>query len=283
MPRPHIEFIQAQALDWADGLPAGNARPDVTSKTLSLDDATDAATCVVRYPAGWHRDVGEVLSTDEEFYVLDGAITINGIEYDRDSFAHLPVDHLRTAAASKGGAVLLTFFEGPVDATPASAPGPGFRADRLVEKISAPTADWGNVDLDAMGLREISTGSRLLSLFTDPDTGEITYLTGVAPFKSESSPERHPVGQEFYILGGSLAGVGGFMQAGAYCWRPPLVTHGPYGSPTGALIILRSVGGPLTTELDAPVPHTYQPEHAPVLPPELAAAGSKPLPPPDRY
>ncbi|MBT3397057.1 MAG: hypothetical protein HN423_07745 [Alphaproteobacteria bacterium] len=115
-----------------------------------------------------------------------------------------------------------------------------------MEKVSAPTADWGNADLDAMGLREISTSSRLLSLFTDPDTGEITYLTGVSPFKSESSPERHPVGQEFYILGGSLAGVGGVMQAGAYCWRPPLVTHGPYGSPTGALIILRSVGGPLT-------------------------------------
>lgn len=283
MPRPHIEFIQAQALGWADGLPAGGARPDVACKTLSIDDATGAATCVVRYPAGWDRPTAGYLSTDEEFYVLDGALTINGVTYESDSYAHLPAGHLRKSASSKEGAVLLTFFDGPVDAVVADTPGDMFRADRLVEKISAPTADWGNVDLDAMGLRDISTSSRLLSLFTDPDTGEITYLTGVSPFKSESSPERHPVGQEFYILGGSLAGVGGIMQAGAYCWRPPLVTHGPYGSPTGALIILRSVGGPLTTELDAPVPHTYRPDHAPVLPPELAEAGSKPLTPPDRY
>lgn len=283
MARPHIEFIQSQALEWAEGLPSGGARPDVGCKTLSLDDETGASTCVVRYPAGWSRPNAGYLTTDEEFYVLDGSLTINGIEYDRDSYAHLPAGHLRTSAESKNGAVLLTFFEGPVDAELSDAPGEAFRADRLVEKISAPTADWGNADLDAMGLRDISTSSRLLSLFTDPDTGEITYLTGVVPFKAESSPERHPVGQEFYILGGSLSGVGGVMQAGAYCWRPPLVTHGPYGSPTGALIILRSVGGPLTTELDDPVPHTYQPEHAPVLPPELAKAGSKPLPPPSRY
>jgi hypothetical protein len=31
------------------------------------------------------------------------------------------------------------------------------------------------------------------------------------------------------------------------------------------------------------VPHTYDPDHSPVLPPELAEAGSKPLPPPSRY
>lgn len=283
MARPHIEFVQAQALDWGRGLPSGSARPDVGCKTLSLDDETGAATCVVRYPAGWSDPNVGYLTTDEEFYVLEGSLTINGIDYEHDSYAHLPAGHLRNSAISKSGAVLLTFFAGPVNAELSDGPGSAFRTDRLVEKVSASTGDWGNADLDAMGLRDISTSSRLLSLFNDPDTGEITYLTGVAPYKSESSPERHPVGQEFYILGGSLAGVGGIMQAGAYCWRPPLVTHGPYGSPSGALIILRSVGGPLTTELDAPVPHTYQPEHAPVLPPELAKAGSKPLPPPSRY
>lgn len=283
MGRPHIEFIQSQALKWAKGLPAGTGRADVECKTLSIDDTTGAATCVVRYPAGWTRRDGEYLSTDEEFYVLEGALSINGTDYTRDTYAHLPAGHLRKTASSKGGAVVLTFLDGPVDAAAATAPGPAFRADRLVEYVSAAKGDWGNADLDAMGLRDISTSSRLLSLFTDPDTGEISYLTGVVPFKPESSPERHPVGQEFYILGGSLAGKGGFMQAGAYCWRPPMVTHGPYGSPSGALILLRSVGGPLTTELDPPVPHSYEPEHNPVLPPELAEAGSKPLPPPARY
>ncbi len=283
MGRPHIEFIQSQTLSFEDGLPAGDGRKDVSAKRLSIDGETGAATCIVRYPAGWSRTSGEYLTTDEEFYVLDGEIEINGISYGADTFAHLPEGHLRKSASSKGGAVLLTFFDGPVDAVAADKPGDAFRADRLVEKIETATADWGNVDLDAMGLREISGGSRLLSLFVDPVTQEITYLTGSAPFKKEARPEHHPVGQEFYILAGTLAGNCGVMQAGAYCWRPPMVVHGPYRSPTGTLILLRSVGGPLTTEVYPEVEHTYSPEHKPVLPPELAEAGSKPFPPPSRY
>lgn len=283
MGRPHIEFVQAQVLPWVDGLPAGNGRKDVSSKRLSIDDTTQAATCIVRYPAGWSRTAPEYLTTDEEFYVLEGEIEINGVAYGQDTFAHLPVGHLRKSASSKKGAVLLTFFDGPVDAVASDKPGDGFRPDRLVEIVSAATGDWGNVDLEAMGLTEISGGARLLSLFVDPDTREITYLTGAAPFKPEARPEHHPVGQEFYILGGTLAGNCGVMQAGAYCWRPPMVVHGPYSSPTGTLILLRSVGGPLTTEVYPPVKHSYTPEHKPVLPPELAEAGAKPFPPPSRY
>ena len=134
-----------------------------------------------------------------------------------------------------------------------------------------------------VGLKEISSGSRLLSLFVDPLTSEITYLTGSVPFKAAQFPERHPVAQEFYVLGGTLAGNCGIMHAGAYCWRPPMVVHGPYGSPTGALILLRSIGGPLTTELFPAVNHSYQPEHKPVLPSDLADAGNIKLNIPNRY
>ena len=283
MGRPHIEFIQAQSLSWSQGLNSGSTRSDLDTKILSIDDETGATTCIVRYPSEWNRDSAEYLPTDEEFYVLDGEILINGNSYGVDTYAHLPKGFIRERASSKYGAILLTFFDSQVDSVNTSQPNELFKSDRLVEKISVKDADWGNVDLDAMGLREISTSSRLLSLFKDPDTEEITYLTGVVPFKPEACPERHPVGQEFYILGGALAGNCGVMQAGAYCWRPPLVTHGPYGSPTGALIILRSVGGPLTTELDPPVGHSYTPEHSPVLPDNLAKMGATPFKPPSRY
>ena len=281
MGRPHIEFIQAQALPWESGLRSGSARPDVEAKTLSLDPDTGGATCVVRYPGGWERGAPEYLTTDEEFYVLDGALTINGIDYGPDTYAHLPVGFMRERASARRGAVLLTFFDGPADA--GAAPGPGFREDRLVTRVAAAGADWGNADMEAMGLTKISANSRLLSLFSDPDNGEISYLTGTVPFKTVGPPERHPVVQEFFVLGGTLAGNCGVMQAGAYCWRPPMVKHGPYGSPTGALILLRSIGGPLTTELADPVTHTYQAAHAPILPRELAAHGATPMAPPSRY
>lgn len=280
MGRPHIEFIQAQVLPWQPGLPESDSRPDVESKALSVDSDTGASTCVVRYPAGWSQEQAQSLTADEEIYVLEGEVRINGIVHGRDTYAHFPAGYPRQSAESVAGAVALTFFGSRPEIGSADS---GYREDRLVERIEAASGDWGNADMEAMGLTAISTGSRLLTLFTDPESGEMTYLTGVIPFRREAAPERHPVAQEFYILGGELAGNCGVMQAGAYCWRPPLVTHGPYGSPTGALILLRSIGGALTTELDPPVPHTYGADHNPVLPPELSAVGSTPLPPPPRY
>jgi hypothetical protein len=280
MSRPHIEFIQAQVLPWVPGLPGSEARSGVEAKTLSIDEETGASTCVVRYPEGWSQGSPQSVTADEEIFVLDGELQINGISYDRNSYAHLPAGYPRRDFKSEGGAVVLTFFGSRPDT--GSAEGQ-YREDRLVERINAAGADWGNADIEAMGLTAIATGSRLLTLFSDPDTGEITYLTGVIPFRREAVPERHPVAQEFYILGGELAGNCGVMQAGAYCWRPPLVTHGPYGSPTGALILLRSIGGPLTTEFDPPVPHTYNAAHNPVLPPNYVDLGAAPLPSPARY
>jgi hypothetical protein len=281
MGRPHIEFIQAQSLPWQVGVRSGPARTDVDSKILSHDRGSGAVTCVVRYPPGWARAAPEHLTTDEEFYVLDGELTINGTGYGPDTYAHLPAGFVREHAMAKRGAVVLTFFDAlPVAGTSGA---PGFPGDRLVTCVAAAAGDWGNADTDAMGLTEISANARLLSLFADPASGEITYLTGTIPFSPVGPPERHPVVQEFYILGGTLAGNCGVMHAGAYCWRPPMVKHGPYGSPTGALILLRSIGGPLTTDLDTPVTHTYQAAHNPILPPELMAIGSTPQPAAPRY
>jgi hypothetical protein len=281
MGRPHIEFIQAQALPWEGGVRGSAARSDVEAKILSIDTDTGGATCVIRYPKGWTRTAPEHLATDEEFYVLDGMLAINGVEYGPDTYAHLPAGFVCEHAGAERGAVVLTFFDGPAVAGAGNEA--KFDDDRLVTRIAAATGDWGNADVDAMGLTEISATSRLMVLFADPANGEMTYLTGVVPFKPVGPPERHPVVQEFYVLAGTLAGNCGVMQAGAYCWRPPLVKHGPYGSPSGALILLRSIGGPLTTELDDPVPHTYQAEHQPVLPHDLAMHGDKPMAPPSRY
>ena len=44
MGRPHIEYIQAQALPWQRGLNGGSARPDVESKILSLDSDDGGVT-----------------------------------------------------------------------------------------------------------------------------------------------------------------------------------------------------------------------------------------------
>ena len=54
MARPHIMFIQAQALPWRRGL-YGGGRKDVRVKVLSIDTKNGDSTCIIRYPAGSNR------------------------------------------------------------------------------------------------------------------------------------------------------------------------------------------------------------------------------------
>ena len=50
MARPHIEFVQSQALPWRT-LPDTAARPGVGCKVLSRDGDTGAVSVILRYPS----------------------------------------------------------------------------------------------------------------------------------------------------------------------------------------------------------------------------------------
>ncbi|WP_170985066.1 cupin domain-containing protein [Roseomonas sp. AR75] len=277
MARPHIEWIQAQALPWQrDVIPA---RPGTEAKVLSRDEATGALTCIIRYPAGYARGA-ECLQADEEFWVLDGDIAVDGVAYGEHTYAHLPRAMPRSSFASRQGATVLTFFS----ATPVAQAdaGTGYDARRLVRRIAAADNIWDG-DFASMGLQSMQATARMRTLRKDPDTGEITYLTATMPFRQGERSERHPVVQEFFLLSGELAGELGVMQAGAYCWRPPMFKHAPYGSWTGTLLIFRSVGGPQTTEWEDPdQPFTWTPAHKPILPADLAPLMARPWPRPPR-
>ena len=74
------------------------------------------------------------------------------------------------------------------------------------------------------------------------------------------------------MLEGELSGPYGIYQPGAYFWRPPNVKHGPFGTSTGCLFFMRSVGGPLTYEyFPVEKPFEWLPKHLPILPKELEA------------
>jgi hypothetical protein len=279
MSRPHIEWIQAQALPWQNDAIA--ARGGAEAKILSRDAASGALSCILRYPAGYARGA-EFLAADEEFWVLEGGITVDGVEYGEHCYAHLPRDMPRNGFASPHGAAVLTFFSADPVASPNGA-GRAFDARRLVRRLAATDNVWDG-DFAAMGLESMRSTARMRRLRTDPDTGEITYLTATIAFRQGERSERHPVVQEFFLISGELAGDFGTMQAGAYCWRPPMVKHAPYGSPTGTLLLFRSIGGPQTTEWEDPdQPFTWHPDHKPVLPPELAPLMAKPWPRPERF
>lgn len=78
-------------------------------------------------------------------------------------------------------------------------------------------------------------------------------------------------------MSGSIAGNAGIMHPGAYFWRPPDIKHGPYGSKTGNIILMRSQGGALATDYyDPDATFRFDAPHQPVLPPELEPLGRTP-------
>lgn len=276
MARPHIEFVQAQRLPWIpDGL--GAARPGVALKVLSRDAATGELSTLLRYPPGWSRGP-EALGVDEELFVLDGRLEGDGAPpLTPDCYAFWPKSFSRGALSTPQGAVVLTFLSGPI--APASG---ACDPRRAVGRVNLREGEW-IANLDAMGLAVMAPHARIRELRSEPETGEITYVTATMPYWRESQPERHPVIQEIFVLAGEVAGNTGIMRAGAYTWRPAHVLHGPYGSTTGAVFFFRSRGGPLTTEHEAPVPFSFDPPHRPVLPPGLEALGREPFSGAERF
>lgn len=275
MTRPHIEFIQSQALPWREDVWNGRFA-GACVKVLSEDDETGAASTMVRYPAGWSRTGPEHLDADEELAVLDGTIEINGVNYTELCYAHLPAGHTRRSASSPGGAVTLTF----VSRQPATkaGEGPDDDSERLVEKV-----DTLGTKLDT-SLRELGVdvdeGDGMLDGFRkfsrvicreDPHTHDQTWILSAPPLWRNEVIEIHPVVEEMYLVTGDLTGDTGLMKPGAYFWRPAGMPHGPFGSKTGNLLFFRTQGGPLSTDFQ-PGAHLFSWEAKlnPVLPPELA-------------
>lgn len=274
MARAQVEFIQAQVLPWQTGI-LGGALNDTEAKVLSRDDDSGAVSMVLRFPAGWSHREPFHLAAAEEFVVLEGDLTVNGVEYTELGYANFPAGHPRHTVSSKSGAVLVSFFDRAPDVvTGESASG---AANGFIEKIDVLREGW---DADYSGINSpelAAAGARKKILRADSGGGDQTWFIGTLPLWRERKVETHPVVQEMFLLSGTMSGNTGIMQPGAYFWRPEGIQHGPYGSKTGNVILMRSQGGALSTEYyDPDTPFTFDVPHRPVLPPELEDVGREP-------
>lgn len=265
--RPFIEFLQVQRLPW-DG--AGAVGPGVRDgaqiRVLSVDPSDGGCSLLIRYPPGWRRDRSEVLTADEELFVVSGSLTVGERRYDRFGYAHLPAGHHRSGMASAEGAVVLTFFSAHPESRSASQHSPDLVTERLVEHVDALAGEWGGNFHP-----QFPPGAGRKWLRRDPVTGDDTWILGTMPLRSGRRAEKHPVVEEMYLLSGELHGHVGTMRPGAYFWRPPEEWHGPFGSLTGNVLFFRTVGGPLSTVYrDEETEFTWTPEDRPILPPDLA-------------
>jgi hypothetical protein len=268
MSRPHVEFIQSQILPFRQGL-YGGGRPHVMVRTLSIDDQDGSSSTMVRYPAGWDAGAAHVLNADEELFVLEGALELNGRSYGKHAYAHLPAGYLRTSFSSPGGAVVLTFFSAEPSAQASDKSVEDFDSRRLVEHIDTRAMPGQTGKRKHMNSGDWDTSGTInKTLYTDPDSGEVTWLIGMMPYWSTPGAEIHPVVEEEFAILGDLCFPMGVMRDGGYFWRPPGVQHGPFASWGGALHLCRCKGGPFGTEWVETDPPDWQPAYQPILPPE---------------
>jgi quercetin dioxygenase-like cupin family protein len=268
MARPHIEFIQAQALPW-QALGPNAARPGAEAKVLSFDPETRACTAILRYPKGWSLPRAHYLDSDEELYVLDGALWIGGVEYRTGDYAYLPAGLPRPSMNSPAGASVMTFFEGPHTTVYGEAPVGLYDPARLIAKIESAAMPWGDPSDPVVAATANNAGRKLLR--QDPKTGERTWLLKFGPDDpakmTRGRLEVHPVAEEVFLIAGEISMPMGTLKPGAYFWRPPHIPHGPVGTRKGLFGLFRCKGGPLTTEWSKDeTPIDWNPAYRPYLP-----------------
>ncbi|WP_157963695.1 cupin domain-containing protein [Actinocorallia populi] len=124
--------LDAPGLAWADvAMPASSA--PVRLVRLHADEATGSSVSLVRFPPAWTRPGTGHYTCAEEFAVLDGRISVSGVDHPAGTHAYLPGLATRAAsAAGAGGCLAVAWFSGPPrwrDGVADGAPAPG-RAGR---------------------------------------------------------------------------------------------------------------------------------------------------------
>ncbi|MBM3513393.1 MAG: DUF4437 domain-containing protein, partial [Alphaproteobacteria bacterium] len=212
--RPHIDFVQAQALSWDEG--RYPAIPGVKSKTLSTDHDTGACTVILRYPPGWRAAGAGYFACDVEVYVLDGAFAVNGRTFGLDCYGYWPAGFVQEDAASQHGCDVLAFIDGAPHVTHGAPPAGKFDQSRAVPFLDTHEMAWSKEGLDP---DYTWFGFQWKVLRHNERTQATTFLL-------DTPAQRHPPGwmardevhtctEEIMILSGELCTPYGVLHAGA--------------------------------------------------------------------
>ena len=264
--RPHTDFVQSQVAP-SRVLTEINSQPGVDGATVSYDaKGTRAVTVIFRYPKGWTFERAHYVNSDEEFYVLDGSVTFDGVTYMPGDYAYLPAGHPHEHMESKDGAVLLNFYEGEHKAFYEPTPPGMYKPASLIKHRAGAAMSWAAGMAEDVAAWGKSAKRKLLR--NDPASGESTWLLKVGP-DAPTTRRRiatHTAVEEIFLLDGQIATPRGVMLPGAYAWRAPGTPLGPLGTPTGFVALYRSKGGaPKSTYSKAPEPVIWNAAYEPLL------------------
>jgi ChrR-like protein with cupin domain len=256
MPRPHIEFIQTQNVDWS---PCSDG---TECKILNADPDSTEATLIVRYPPGYSAGGHRRAMPAEEYFVLDGSIDMGGKPRGLHAYGFLPGGEESLARSTRYGATVLIFRYAEDD--PNSLEG-------TAEAVSVDTMEmpWDVSGFDP-NLEHLRLARKVLR--EAPNNSCRTWLLAGMPHGVPSEAnlpaETHKHCEEMFMITGSMWAPEGLMQPGAYFFRPPHILHGPHVSEMGFFQIMRS---PMANKVATDWSEEYRPlpigaEYSPVVP-----------------
>jgi len=229
MSRGHIELVHAPQIEERDWTVAGwPAQPRI--KVLSADSASGALSGIVRLPTGYRRPTG-FLQAETELIVLEGSLRVGDTMRGFGYYEYAPAETTHAPWSTETGASLLFFAR---DRAPEFVPHQGHSsvAGRIELDSEALPWTWSPIPGPSEGL--LHKWLRFVA-----ETGEGTHLCATVGRYDYPMLEFHDCVEEIYMIEGDIwLGNSGVMCEGSYFWRPPFITHGPFHSRTGALMLV---------------------------------------------
>jgi ChrR Cupin-like domain len=114
MSRERVELelddqLEFEPIEGSVGVETGS----MSRAILSSDPETGAATYVLRVSPGFRRNIVESHPTEEEYVLLEGAITIGDRDFRAPAYMFLPKHAQHGPFQSKNGALFLNRRSGP--------------------------------------------------------------------------------------------------------------------------------------------------------------------------
>jgi hypothetical protein len=229
MGRGHIELVHAPAIPERDWSIAGwPAQPRI--KVLSEDPASGALSGLLLLPSGYRRPSG-FIGADTELLVLEGSLRVGEHVRDFGYYEFAPAGTTHAPWSTETGVTLLFFARDRAPAFVANE-GPNGVAGRI--EIDTETLPWTQRRFPGPSEGLLHKWLRFVE-----ETGEGTHLCTTVRHYDYPMLEFHDCVEEIYMIEGDIwLGNSGVMRDGSYFWRPPFITHGPFYSDTGALMLV---------------------------------------------
>ena len=235
MSRPHVELAHAPAIAPAtfepDGWPAG-----ASIKLLSSDPVTGACTGLVSVPLGWQRQAGSIVGPSE-LLLLEGSLRVGDALRGVGYYDYAPAGAIQPHWRCESACVMLAMFRGSPQFVPdAAAPTGASPAARAAD--GRITLDTNTMPWEGSMMAGHPAGVVMKFLRRDEATGETVLLESIVPRWHYDVVEYHACAEELYLVDGDMwLSNSGTMLPGSYLWRPAYLTHGPFYTHSGSVIV----------------------------------------------